>query len=244
MDVASGRIYVLAGEPNAKHIDPQYSADGKSLYYVSDRGGFTDIYRVVIETGETFRVTRAATGVSGVTATSPSISVARGNGRLMFSVFDKAGFRIAALPAARAQGEPVAADNARPIAEGTDASAPDTILPPARTKSAAVLPSDGQVCAQRDDQPLHDAARWPPVGSVITERPYRTAFRLAGLGQPSFGVGSSSAFGTQFSGGMVAFFSDMLGNQNVGASVQANGQLRDIGGSCSTSTARTDGTGV
>jgi hypothetical protein len=77
MDVASGRIYVLAGEPNAKHIDPQYSADGKSLYYVSDRGGFTDIYRVVIETGETFRVTRAATGVSGVTATSPSILGAR-----------------------------------------------------------------------------------------------------------------------------------------------------------------------
>ena len=230
MDVTSGRIYVLAGEPNAKHINPQYSADGKSLYYVSDRGGFTDIYRVVVQTGETFRVTSAATGVSGVTATSPAISVARANGRLMFSVFDKAGFRIAALPAERAQGVPMAADETRPIAEGSDGSAPDTIQPPASTKSAAILPSDGRGVTSAVIGYLHDADDGLPSDSVITERPYRTAFRLAGLGQPSFGVGSSSVFGTQFSGGMSAFFSDMLGNQNIGASIQANGQLRDIGG--------------
>ena len=230
MDVASGRISVLAGEPNAKHIDPQYSADGRSLYYVSDRGGYTDIYRVVVQTGETFRVTRAATGVSGVTATSPAISVARGNGRLMFSVFDKAGFRIAALPVERAQGEPIAADDVRPIAEGGDASAPDTIVPQSNTKSAAILPSDGHGVASAVITYLRDPDDGLPSDSVITERPYRTAFRLAGLGQPSFGVGSSSVFGTQFAGGMSAFFSDMLGNQNIGASIQANGQLRDIGG--------------
>jgi hypothetical protein len=231
IDVASGRIRVLDGEPNVKHIDPQYSADGTSLYYVSDRGGFTDIYRVVIETGETFRVTRAATGVSGVTASSPAISVARGNGRLVFSVFDKAGFRIGALPAERAQGEPIATDDTRRVAEGTDGSAPDTaVAPSSPRKSAAVLPSDGRGITSTVISYLRDADDGLPSDSAITERPYRTAFRLAGLGQPSFGVGSSSVFGTQFSGGMSAFFSDMLGNQAIGVGVQANGQLRDIGG--------------
>jgi len=239
LDVASGRIHVLAGEPNAKHIDPQYSADGKSLYYVSDRGGFTDIYRVVIETGETFRVTRAATGVSGVTASSPAISVARGNGRLVFSVFDKAGFRIAALPAERAQGEPVSVDDARRVVEGSDGSAPDTTpagrardttSAPRTTKSAAMLPSDGQGRKSAVIAYLHNADDGLPSDSVITERPYRTAFRLAALGQPSVGIGTSSVFGTQFSGGMSALFSDMLGDQNVGVGIQANGQLRDIGG--------------
>jgi hypothetical protein len=43
-------------------------------------------------------------------------------------------------------------------------------------------------------------------------------------------VGSSSVFGTQFSGGASAYFSDMLGNQAIGVTLQASCQLRDIGG--------------
>jgi hypothetical protein len=234
IDVASGQIRVLDGEPNAKHINPQYAADGKSLYYVSDRGGYTDIYRVVLESGETFRVTRSATGVSGVTATSPAISVARGNGRLMFSVFDKAGFRIGALPAERALGEPITADDTRRVADGTDGNGPDTVVsqpkPGSRARSAAALPSDGQSTRSRIIDYLHDSDDGLPADSAVTERPYRTAFRLAGLGQPSLGVGSSSVFGTQFSGGASAYFSDMLGNNMIGLAVQASGQLRDIGG--------------
>jgi hypothetical protein len=232
IDVASGQIRVLAGEPNAKHINPQYSADGSSIYYVSDRGGYTDVYRVALETGETFRVTRSATGVSGVTASSPAISVARGNGRLVFSVFDKAGFRIGALPAERAIGEPVALDDVRRVAEGTDGNGTDTVIaqPKRTTKSAAMLPSDGQGMTSTVIGYLHDADSGLPSDSSIAKRPYRTAFRLAAIGQPSLGVGSSSVLGTQFSGGASAYFSDMLGNQSIGVAVQASGQLRDIGG--------------
>jgi dipeptidyl aminopeptidase/acylaminoacyl peptidase len=230
IDVASGQIRVLAGEPQVKHINPQYSADGKSLYYVSDRGGFTDIYRVVLETGETFRVTRAATGVSGVTATSPAISVARENGRLMFSVFDKAGFHISALPAERAKGEPIGSDDTRRVADGTDGNGPDTLIAQPSGKSAAILPADGHGLTSTVITYLHDSDDGLPADTSIVERPYRTAFRLAGIGQPSFGVGSSSVFGTQFSGGVSAFFTDMLGDQSIGASIQASGQLRDIGG--------------
>jgi hypothetical protein len=231
IDVATGQIRVLAGEPNAKHINPQYSADGKSLYYVSDRGGFTEIYRVAIESGETFRVTRSATGVSGVTASSPAISVARETGRLMFSVFDKAGFRIGALAAERAQGDPVATDDARRVAEGTDGSAPDTLIVRAPTKkSAAALPSDGQDVRSTVIGYLHDSDDGLPSDSSFTERPYRTGFRLAAIGQPTLGVGSSSLLGTQFSGGASAYFSDMLGNNSIGVALQASGQLRDIGG--------------
>ena len=235
VDVASGQIHVLAGEPNAKHINPQYSADGRSLYYVSDRGGYTDIFRVVVESGETFRVTHSATGVSGVTTSSPAISVARANGRLMFSVFDKAGFRIAAVPAERALGEPVAMDDARRVADGADGNGPDTIVAQPKpgtkaTRSAAALPSDGQGTASTVIAYLHDSDDGLPADSAVTERPYRTAFRLAALGQPSLGVGSSSVFGTQFSGGASAYFSDMLGNNMIGVAVQASGQLRDVGG--------------
>jgi len=231
IDVASGAIRVLPGAPNAKHINPQYSADGRSLYFVSDRGGYTDIYRVAIETGQTFRVTRTATGVSGVTATSPAISVARGTGRLLFSVFDKAGFDIAALPAERAQGDPVSDDGARRVAErGDDDAADSSGSRSADTRSAAVLPAEGTGGSSTVAAYLRDSDRGLSSDSGLVSRPYRTRFRLAAIGQPTLGVGTSAGFGTQFAGGASAYFSDMLGDQSIGVALQASGQLRDIGG--------------
>jgi Tol biopolymer transport system component len=228
IDVASGQIRVIGGTPNAKHINPQYSADGTSLYYVSDDGGYTDLYRVVLETGVRYRVTNTATGVSGVTGTSPAISVARLNGRVLFSVFDKAGFHISALSADKAIGELV--DDPRRVVQEMDGSAADTIAPKIPARSAAILPSDGRGVESAVSDYLADSDRGLPSDSVVTDRSYRTAFRLAGIGQPSVGVGHSSLLGTQFSGGASAYFSDMLGNQSIGVALMASGQLRDIGG--------------
>ncbi|HEX6050966.1 MAG TPA: hypothetical protein VFZ21_16920, partial [Gemmatimonadaceae bacterium] len=230
IDVATGQIRVLRGLPDAKHVNPQYSPDGASLYFVSDHGGYTDIYRLAMGTGETFRVTRTATGVSGVTGTSPAISVARETGRLLFSVFDKAGFHIAALPAERAQGEPLATDSTRSVAERMDGNGADTIDARRVGRSAAVLPSEGRGITSTIATYLADTDAGLPADTTYENRPYRTAFRLAALGQPSIGVGSSSLLGTQFVGGASAYFSDMLGNQMIGVGVQASGQLRDLGG--------------
>lgn len=228
IDVSSGQIRVLGGMPNAKHINPQYSADGRSLYYVSDDGGYTDLYRVVVETGERYRVTNTATGVSGVTGTSPAISVARLNGRVLFSVFDKAGFHISALSADRAVGDLI--DDPRRVVQEMDGGAADTIAPKIPARSAAILPSDGRGGPSTVSEYLADSDRGLPSDSAVTERPYRTAFRLAGIGQPSVGVGHSSLLGTQLSGGASAYFSDMLGNQSIGVALMASGQLRDLGG--------------
>ena len=231
LDVATGGIRVMRGLPGAKHINPQYSADGKSLYFVSDAGGYADIYRLALETGAAFRVTRTATGVSGVTAASPAISVARADGRVVFSVFDKAGYRIAALPAERAQGEPVAVDDARPVAERLDGDAVDTVVVQRAARSAAVLPNDGRGAPSAIADYLDDSdGGLPASDSSFEDRPYRTGFRLAAIGQPSLGVGAGGILGTQFSGGASAYFSDMLGNNSIGVALQASGQLRDIGG--------------
>jgi hypothetical protein len=236
IDVASGQVRVLGGMPDAKHINPQYAADGRSLYFVSDRAGYTDIYRTDIETGAMFRVTRTATGVSGVTATSPAIGVARQTGRLLFSVFDKAGFHIVALPADRAQGEPVTTDNGRRVAVGRggeaggDGIGPDTVDARSSGRSAAILPAEGGDTPSAVAAYLADTDHGLPPDTSFVDRPYRTAFRLAAIGQPSIGVGSNSVLGTQFSGGASAYFSDMLGDHAIGVALQASGQLRDIGG--------------
>jgi len=46
MDLATGNIRRLPTFSGVKNINPQWSADGKSLYFVSDRGGVDNIYRL------------------------------------------------------------------------------------------------------------------------------------------------------------------------------------------------------
>jgi len=52
------------------------------------------------------------------------------------------------------------------------------------------------------------------------------------VGQPSFIVGSDS-YGTYIGGGGSAYFSDMLGNRQLGAAVQLQGDLQDIAAAAS-----------
>src|SRR5690349_24864227 len=85
--MSSGTVRQLEIFPGAKHINPQYAPDGRQLYFVSDREGFSDIYRLDLASNQVFQVTRTSTGVSGITANSPTLSVARETGRLVFSVF-------------------------------------------------------------------------------------------------------------------------------------------------------------
>ena len=64
------------GFTGAKHLNPQWSPDGSSLYFLSDPGGITNIYRVRLADGALTQVTNLFTGVSGITETSPALTVA------------------------------------------------------------------------------------------------------------------------------------------------------------------------
>ena len=94
LDLASGDVRPAGGFEHAKNIDPQWSADGKALYFVSDRGGISNIYRTEIG-GATTQLTNFLTGASGITELSPALSVA--SNRLVFSAFEDNGYTIYAL---------------------------------------------------------------------------------------------------------------------------------------------------
>ncbi len=106
-DVASTKITLLPRFPHGKAINPQFSPDGRDLYYVANQDGIPDIYRMNFATGNVFRVTRVATGISGITEISPAISVARGTGRLVFAVFENQGEGIYGLEPSQVVGVPV-----------------------------------------------------------------------------------------------------------------------------------------
>ena len=220
LDVRKASIRILPAFGQAKHLNPQFAPDGNSIYFVSDEGGFSDIYRIEVETGAIFQITRSATGVSGIAATSPAISVARENGTLLFSVFEGGTFDIRAITAAAlGDGATLGDDNAGQQGDGAQ-----------NTPNAAQLPSERRPFLKIIDDYLADAATGLPADSSFSTHGYNPGLRLAMIGQPSLGVGFGGGFGTQIVGSAAAYFTDVLGNHFLGVAAVGNGSIQDLGG--------------
>ena len=205
MEVATGTVSELGGFSGAKNISPQWTPDGKSIYFLSDRQGITNIYRTIVADGKTTQLTNMLTGASGVTALSPAMSFA--GGRLVFSAYENDGYSIYALDTAeQLAGEP-AVDLPRNAA----------VLPPRRDAGGLVV------------EALQDATWGLPGTEVPVGEPYKPKWGLDFVGQPSFGVGVDP-FGTYASGGVSLLFSDMLGNHVIGTAAQVTSRFDEFGG--------------
>jgi hypothetical protein len=214
VDPTSGRVQVLPAIAGAKHVSPQFTADGRSVLFISDRGGFSDVYRLELESGTLFQVTRAATGISGISEFSPALSVSRGSGTLAFSVFEQGGLMLATMTSAELAGERIAL-------AGTPATGPlAAMLPGGAANSRTVLDY------------VSDFSTGLPgeTATGFEDRSYRAGLKLAYIGPPSLGASVGGPLGTQVQGGASAAFSDILGNHFLGVGIQASGTLRDIGG--------------
>lgn len=215
MDVASGQVRPLQIFSGAKHINPQFTPDGRQIYFVSDREGFSDIYRLDLASNQVFQVTRTSTGVSGITANSPTLSVASQTGRLVFSVFNNGGNLIHALSPEQAQGTPVQSVAATPNA-----------LP-----AAGILTPVDAAATSMVQSYLGDATTGLQQQAVTKGTNYKPKLELAYLGAPTVGIGvSNQSYGNGIAGAVSAGFSDMLETREVGAALAAQGTFKDIGG--------------
>jgi Tol biopolymer transport system component len=212
MDVESREIRTVRPFSQGMHHNPQFSPDGESLYFISDHDGFKDVYRYSLDEQTTYRITKVTTGVSGITATSPALSVARQSGRMMFSVFSNSGYSIVSLPADETTGTRV---EASPSASASLAG----LLPPIQTTASGVVGNY-----------LTDPITGLPELASIEVSEASKRLHLDQISPPSVGVSTGGTFGTQVAGGVGFFFSDILGDQNLSLIVQANGTLKDIGG--------------
>ncbi|MFQ5704291.1 MAG: peptidase S9, partial [Gemmatimonadales bacterium] len=66
LDPRTGAIREIPAFDKGKHINPQWSPDGSSLYFISDQNGVSNVYRRDMETGEIFQITNLFTGVAGI----------------------------------------------------------------------------------------------------------------------------------------------------------------------------------
>jgi Tol biopolymer transport system component len=143
-------------------VDPAWSPDGSSLYFISARAGVRNIFRASRADGGTFQVTDVAAGVSGVTRLSPALSVASKTGTLAFSTYRESAYEIHTIrDASRLAGTPVAAS------------------PPATVLAA-------------EPEPIDPVPQLRPLASEPADKGYRPHLSLEAIGSPYFSAGGGS----------------------------------------------------
>ncbi len=208
LDVEAGRIQKLLGFPNGKNINPQWTADSKGLYFLSDQNGKTDLYRIDIASGKLFQVTNMNTGISGITDLSPAISVALNTGRVVFSGYQDSYYTVYSIDDAKIlEGQTFLAQFERNPA----------LLPPRTEAEGALL---GLL-----KNPLFGL----PKDTNFAISQYKPKLALDYVSPASIGLGADR-YGTYAAGGVSAYWSDMLGTQTIITSAFTGSQLVDTSG--------------
>ncbi len=208
LDPATDSITPLPSFPDAKNIDPQWSPDGKSIYFLSDRGGITNIYKLDVATGQQTQVTNLLTGVTGITSLSPALSVAQQSGRVVYSVYEKGNYAVYAADSADAlAGAPLV-----PLASPNPA-----MLPPQSRPHSELLTL------------LADSTIGEKYASTETVSSYHPRLGLDYVSQPSLAVGADR-FGTFVAGGVTLYWSDMLGDRTLATMLQVEGNFKNLAG--------------
>src|SRR5690606_29631083 len=93
LDLATRAVRPIPGFLHGKHLSPQVTPDGRFVTFVADPDGVNNLYRMSIDGGPAERLSSVATGIAGITSTSPALSMAA-DGRLVFSVFEDDGHTV------------------------------------------------------------------------------------------------------------------------------------------------------
>jgi len=209
MDIETGDLRVLPPFENSKHINPQFSPDGSSLFFISDFNGVNNVYRYDLQTMDRYRVTDISTGVSGISQHSPAMTVAGETGTMILTTFSESNYLFRKLPAEETTGERVEQD--QPIVNAQK-------IPPLERKNIQVV---SDLLSKQGFESLPDTA--------VTRSDYKPKLRLTYIGGGG-GIGVSNQLGVGAGGGIDLQFSDMLNQHQLMTTLRIQGTYKDLGG--------------
>jgi Tol biopolymer transport system component len=246
LDTRTVRPMEIAG--SHAQLNPQWSADGRGLYFVGDAGGIPNVFRVGRHSRELHQITDVSTGVSGVTPTSPALSAAGRADVLAYTVY-QAGRPQLAVMHLRPDAAPSGTEGSRVTPTAADVRGNDF----ARTADADFGGADLQRCPEDGGETLDCPGDEPPAAegsesldsaaglveqvladhqtglpdpATIEHRAYSSKLSLEGIGQPYLSAGGGP-FGTVIRGGGSLLFGDMLSERRLGVAAQFSNRMRD-----------------
>lgn len=253
-DLETQRVTVLPKQPGS-NFSPQWMPDNKSLLFVSDRAGIPNIYRMDLATGDSHRLSNLLTGISGLVAEAPSISLSADGKRLLFTSMTRGGWDIYSVRDMRKFLAPstdylAAGIGSRPLEPlGTRVEAAAGIsdpngLGPAFGSSNGVRAASGFAIADSLRGSVPASAAVADSGAVVdttlahyVQQVYRepltdstTFLRLpykAKFSRDYISGGALFASNVGFAGSSVISFSDVLGNHNILAVLNLYGDLTE-----------------
>lgn len=208
MDLSTHKITDIPVFYGANNMNPQFSASGEQIYFLSNRDGFRNLYRYTLSNGKVEQLTNYFTGISGITEYSPALSVSRGDD-ILYSYYRYQKYTIYNAAASEFKGVPV---------DSSTVNFDAALLPPPKQTGVDVINAN-----------LNNFGRFERIADhQIQPAKYRPQFKLDYLS--SNGVGASvGRFGTGLSSGIQGIFSDILGRNQIFATAAVNGEIYDFG---------------
>ena len=193
IDLGTGAVTPLPCFEVGKNINPQWSPDGTQIYFLADAKGSPNLFRLTLANGSVEQLSNLKTGITGITASSPALSVASKVDRIAVSVYERGMYSIHLVE----EGTP------RVVSLARDPNAPRPgALPPFERLDPRV------------DAVIADATIPKDAVKIQGPEEYKPSLGIDYVGQVSAGVGTNSA-GSYFGGGISLYWSDMLGDHNL-----------------------------
>jgi Tol biopolymer transport system component len=197
---------------DSENMNPVFSPDDQNIYFLSDADGFRNLFRYNIEEDRVFRLTEYMTGITGITAYSPALSIGRENGQIAYNYFFGDKYHIYLATDDMFNAEEI--DKQYYNYEAA-------ILPPVNISNQA----------NRIDLTVYQTEEHTKIDvDSIVEKRYRPKFKLDYISNnASIGV-STGLYRNNLGGAVNMIFSDMVGNNQIFSALSLNGEIYDFGG--------------
>ncbi|HWN18601.1 MAG TPA: BamA/TamA family outer membrane protein [Gemmatimonadales bacterium] len=250
-DLDTGSIDLLEGMEQGKNVSPQWSPDGQSIAFVSDRTGVSNVFLYDLGEKAVYQLTDFYTGSQGITPLSPVLSWAAQADRLAFVYFEKGKYDVYTLSNPRslkrkpyqrqapdssgllASTTPLPADTTRSL-QVPEESRPQVgeggsiYRTPSGFRSSSEVNRTGDttfVAPPLSVAALLDSAAFNlPDTSEFSVKKYKVGFTPDYVARPSIGY-SRDNFGRGVFGGAAISLSDILGNHQLIFAGYINGRI-------------------